>query len=249
MADSFIKYSNYDKKSAFSSIIFGSEKPLLEVELNELQQIIATQKEMLVKILGSGVNVPIDNEGNYVEPYSIDSDNTLHILDCIITGSKGVVFYVEDETVTISEYGEKVYFKVWEEDATYASELKEYGNVNGNTFLNKIMDSRSANETSRRKVIKHELLIGDSIPENTDTESYIEVGRVKYNDDDFLDFEMTNYGNLLTINKSIKELLQEYLVVQMENLSGRMTAVENQLGGITFSIEDGILTATYDDGE
>lgn len=45
---SFDKYSNYAENTAHSSIVFGADKPVLEVELNELQQIINTKLSRII---------------------------------------------------------------------------------------------------------------------------------------------------------------------------------------------------------
>ena len=48
----FNKYSNYTEESSFSSVVFGSNRPLLEVELNEVQQIINSKLNKIMKALG-----------------------------------------------------------------------------------------------------------------------------------------------------------------------------------------------------
>ena len=48
---SFDKYSNYNENTSFSGVVFGSEKPVLEVELNELQQIFNTKLSRLITAL------------------------------------------------------------------------------------------------------------------------------------------------------------------------------------------------------
>jgi len=37
--DKFDRHSNYDTKSSYRQIVFGHDNPLLEVELNEMQQL------------------------------------------------------------------------------------------------------------------------------------------------------------------------------------------------------------------
>ena len=37
--DKFERYSNFDNKSSYQNVVFGHDQPMLEVELNEMQQI------------------------------------------------------------------------------------------------------------------------------------------------------------------------------------------------------------------
>ena len=54
---SFDKYSNYNENTSHSSIIFGADKPVLEVELNEMQQIINTKlSRIITALLGTLAN-------------------------------------------------------------------------------------------------------------------------------------------------------------------------------------------------
>ena len=39
----FDKYTNYKENAGVSSVIFGAEKPVLEVEMNEVQEIQKTR--------------------------------------------------------------------------------------------------------------------------------------------------------------------------------------------------------------
>ena len=53
---SFDKYTNYKDNAGVSSVVFGAEKPLLEVEMNEVQEIQKTMLRRAIKnILGDGI--------------------------------------------------------------------------------------------------------------------------------------------------------------------------------------------------
>lgn len=212
MADnSFNKYSNYNENSSFSSIVFGAEKPVLEVELNELQQIIGNFRKLIVSMFGSGVF--ITDESDKSEHGEIVGE-TFSINDLLVTGDSGVIFKVNSSKVSFSgtTFSDSVpyyvYYKVWEEIVTYKDTLKKDGEVNSeNNVENTIMDSRSPVETTRRKVLKKELLFGETVPNNTDKETYIliatlkEVGGVK-------DFEF-NIGAMASISKGMSESLEQ----------------------------------------
>ena len=51
----FSKLTNYAKNSGFSEVVFGAQAPVLEVELNELQEIINTKMQYLCSFIGTSV--------------------------------------------------------------------------------------------------------------------------------------------------------------------------------------------------
>ena len=46
----FEKYTNYTDNAGVSGVVFGSEKPVLEVELNEMQEIQKTFLRNTIKM-------------------------------------------------------------------------------------------------------------------------------------------------------------------------------------------------------
>lgn len=176
---SFDKYSNYDEKSSFSEVVFGAEKPLLEVELNEMQQIINSKIKRIAGVLGSCI-VPLSN-GSI--SYS-SSTKKISISNCVIMTENGLTAFVDYINVAITA-GE-VYFKVQETYVDSTSTMKEYGNTDGNDTPNTIIDSRFNVETSRRKAVVYTLMNSGAVPADTDTEKYVRVGKL--------------YGTTLTLN-------------------------------------------------
>lgn len=267
MEDNFKYHSNYDEKSSFSDIVFGAEKPLLETELNEMQQIIGTKLKYLFNVLGSCVNSVYGSES---ESIFLVNNNVLHVKDCIVTTVDGNIFYVKDESIPITS-GYKAFFKVWEEVEDYLSELKEYGNIKGSSVPNKIKDERNGEETTRRTVLKHELMKGVSIPSDTDKVKYIGVG--EYTD---TGFEAYTNGFLNETNKALLDItleinrlsskvdagltsgfieltFDEYCALsEEEKNNGYVYLVPDSVvisqDNIEIDVVDGLLTIRYDDG-
>ena len=168
---SFDKYSNYTEDTSFSSVVFGAEKPVLEVELNELQQIIDSKIKRITGVLGSCI-VPLSN-GSI--SYS-SSAKKLTISKCVIITESGLTAFIDYLYVSISA-GE-VYIKVQEIEVDSTSILKEYGNTDGNTITNTIIDSRFNMETTKRKIVVYTIMNGSAVPSDTDTEKYVRVGKL-----------------------------------------------------------------------
>ena len=95
MSTGFEKYSNYSESSSFSSVVFGAEKPLLEVELNELQQIINTKLSRIMKVLGTCV-IPLSNDSITFD----SSSKMVFISDCLILEKSGLTAYVGSAKVS-----------------------------------------------------------------------------------------------------------------------------------------------------
>ena len=167
----FDKYSNYDENTSFSSVVFGSDKPVLEVEFNELQQIINTKLSRLLKGFRSGVIPLSDNSISFSS-----SSLTLTIKDCIILDKSGLTAYVPSASIVMSTTNRKAYFALQEVDVDSTSTLKSYGNTAGEVVTNPILDSRTPVETTRRKAVTYTLMCSLNIPENTDTIKYVPVG-------------------------------------------------------------------------
>lgn len=144
----FDKYTNYNDQAGVSSVVFGANKSVLEVELNEVQEI--NQKllrNMIAKICGDGITdiTKITYENGVI---SIASDCSIAI-DGIIINCTGLSMSVPSGTV---------YLQVWEEVVDYNAILMKEGNQNSSEVVdNYIKDSRTNEETTRRKVIKYTL--------------------------------------------------------------------------------------------
>ena len=145
---SFDKYTNHRDNAGVSGVVFGAEKPLLEVEMNEVQEIQKSMLRRAIKnIIGDGVTdlSKIVYEGGAVK-----------VKESCALAVDG--YMVESTGLSLTASSGTVYLQVWEETATYSETLKKEGNQQDNaTVTNWFKDNRSDTETSRRKVVKYTL--------------------------------------------------------------------------------------------
>ena len=145
---SFDKYTNHRDNAGVSGVVFGAEKPLLEVEMNEVQEIQKSMLRRAIKnIIGDGVTdlSKIVYEGGAVK-----------VKEGCALAVDG--YMVESTGLSITASSGTVYLQVWEETATYSETLKKEGNQQDSTTVtNWFKDNRSDTETSRRKVVKYTL--------------------------------------------------------------------------------------------
>ena len=145
---SFDKYSNYKDNAGVSSVVFGAEKPLLEVEMNEVQEVQKTMLKRAIKnLLGDGIT----------DLSKITfADGTLKIGDKCSLVVDG--FMVECTGLSIPATSGTVYLQVWEDVVSYNETLKVEGNQqSSSTVANFFKDNRSPAETTKRKVVKYTL--------------------------------------------------------------------------------------------
>jgi len=195
----FEKHSNYNENTSFSSVVFGANKPLLEVEMNELQQIVTTKLSRVIKAFGSCV-LPLADDSLV---FNKDT-KVLTVKNTVILEESGLTAYVQSVQVTLSNANKYAYFKVEEVDVTRTDTLKAYGNTAGATVSNPIQDSRSPVETTRRKAVCYTLMCGAEVPSNTDTAKYVEVGSFNSDLNSFVDeYKVTPVSDLgLSLNES-----------------------------------------------
>lgn len=145
---SFDIYSNYRNNAGVSGVVFGAEKGVLEVELNELQEISKHRLKTLASIM-------VRNGISDVSKITLSSDvlsvaACTFVVDGLVIDNTGLSIEVDD--------GDDIYLQVWEEQATYEDTLKLQGNQQeSNTVTNWFLDNRGSNETSRRLVTKYQL--------------------------------------------------------------------------------------------
>ena len=171
----FDKYSNYDERTSFVAVQYGHDKPLLEVELNEMQQIqVDAKADVIRKSLPSGFTQLVDSdfkgENVIFAPTSngLVQKNKIAIapFQCIINGyllkCKGNYSYnkIDDyilidlgNTSTTSTRDSLVYLETWFESIPGDSEIYKYGYIKGDTIGTPALDDRVAEETSRRIVM------------------------------------------------------------------------------------------------
>ncbi len=139
--------SKFNKEANFVSIRFGADAPLLETELNEMQDI---QRHRLKSALKAIVQDGLLAGG------SLTYDGSKFIIENTDAIIDGEVYHISHLEITVSD-GEDVYLKVWEKDISYQSTIKKYGNEQEVTIPNEIFDERVNQETSRRVALVYDL--------------------------------------------------------------------------------------------
>lgn len=172
----FSKYSNYNEQTSFSGVTFGANSPVLEVELNEMQQIEDTKFKRLTDIIGDCVH-PMSNGS--VEFNA--STKVLTLTNCVVI-AHGFSAFISSATVTLSATNKYAYVKMEQKTVNGETALKAYGNTAGAPISNPVYDTRVGTETTRRRLISVTLSAGTSIPANTDTITYAPVGELVGND-------------------------------------------------------------------
>lgn len=150
MAD-FSLISKFNPTANFKLLQIGSDAPVLEVELNEMQEIADNKMNLFMQgFIGEGLssihNIEYDNE---TKEFTM-RDNIAFI--------GGRVIPISTLSLRLNA-GEIAYLKVWEETVTYKDLIPYYGNVQETRYVeNYLFDDRIAMETSRRVQTKYDLV-------------------------------------------------------------------------------------------
>lgn len=144
----FDKYTNYKENAGVSSVVFGAEKPVLEVEMNEIQEV---QKTMLRRVVKNTLGDGITDLSKIVY-----QNGAVKVLEGCALAVNG--YMIECSGLSVNVTNGTVYLQVWEDTVSSDGTLKEGGNQQStNTVNNYFKDSRTPVETSRRKVLKYTL--------------------------------------------------------------------------------------------
>ena len=196
----FEKYTNYTDNAGVSGVVFGSEKPVLEVELNEMQEIQKTFLRNTIKnIIGNGIT----------------DKSKITYKDGVLSVAEGCAFAVDGYLIqctglSINVASGIVYLQVWEEDAGFSTPLYKEGNQQSTTVENYFKDSRYPSETSRRKLLKYTLSLTE---DNT-----------KHN----LPVASVNSNGTFT-HSVIKEINLTKLTSKVEDILSRTSALEEMV--------------------
>lgn len=214
---SFDKYTNYKDNAGVSGVVFGAEKPLLEVEMNEMQEV---QKTMLRNAIKSIMGDGITDLGKITF-----SDGTLSIGDKCALSVDG--YLVECTGLSIElEDNQTAYLQVWEETVSYGDTLKEEGNQQSTDEVqNWFKDNRSQAETSRRKVIKYTLSTSETLNVHN-----LAIASVS--------------GGVMT--KLCKEVSMSSLSKQVIDLRVQMGTLEDGVLGVEVDLTNNTVTRTGD---
>lgn len=163
MAD-FEKRSNYNKDAGVVQVKIGFEKPVLEVELNEMQEI---QRQRVKDVIQAVVPNGVLHGGTYT--YS----NGIFKIQEVTAIIEGEIIYIPSLQISAGN-DDIIYIKVWEKEVTATTVMKAYGNEQGEVIPNYIVDSRVGQETSRRIVLAYDLV------KSTESDGvYLKLGKIK----------------------------------------------------------------------
>jgi len=161
----FSQNSKFNKYANFSSIKFGADAPLLETELNEMQDI---QRERLRSFLKVHVGDGLYGVGtiNYSDDlFTIENELAL------VNGNLITISRLEIEAVE----GDSIYLQVKEKEVAYTDVLKKYGNEQEtSTVPNQMYDERVNQETTRRVVETYTL----SLTTDDEDSYYLKLGTI-----------------------------------------------------------------------
>lgn len=161
----FTRHSNFDKDANFGSVKFGADAPLLETELNELQDIQNYKRRELLRKMFDNCILELGNI-SYVN-HNLVIENTSFLID-------GELIYINNVNIPIS-LGQSFYIKLDEKVLTHLDDIKEFGNEHSNsTIPNNIVDSRVGAETSRRVVLTYSIT-------TTPSEKSFKLGEISNN--------------------------------------------------------------------
>lgn len=164
----FSKESTFSKDNNFSLVKIGERKPVLETELNEMQEIQNQKRKEVVKLLlADGVfksaNITFTG-GNFT------ISNTSVVLS-------GEILTISSLTIPAVN-GDSIYVDMWEEEVSYLDVIKKGGNQQSTDVVtNKLFDSRANIETARRVQVKYTLSKTNTDP----IHQYLKLGRIENN--------------------------------------------------------------------
>lgn len=155
---SFDKHSNFNKQANFTEVKFGENKPVLEVELNELQQI---QNEARADIIRDTIPSGFTKLGEIDYDYCLNNENKIKLKTDSVAYVNGYRINIPKDTIIdIGEAPKKdaredlLFLEVWREEVNSESKLTIAGGEGQPTISNTIKDKRYPIETTHRVALK-----------------------------------------------------------------------------------------------
>lgn len=171
---SFDIHSNFDKRANFTEVKFGEGKPVLEVELNELQNI---QNEARADLIRDSIPSGFTSLGELDFAYSAINENVIRLKSESVAYVNGYrILLPKGMTIDLGEAPKDkpredlVFLEVWREEVNYEDTLHTQGGENLGTITNPIKDSRYPIETSRRVALKWRI----RVQQNVDFNKYVD---------------------------------------------------------------------------
>ena len=162
--------TNYKENTSFSSVVFKDKSPVLEVELNEIQDIVNTKIARLIKSIGQGVISLSEDSITYNK-----NTKKLVVKNCVILEESGLTAYVKEASLTLTSNTTCIYFTLTEKLVTGSDVIKENGLEGASNVTNTIIDTRYGVETSNRIVTEVSLRGSNSFPT---TGGIVQIGKL-----------------------------------------------------------------------
>ena len=152
----FSKNSNYNPDANVAQVKFGADAPVLEVELNELQQVQDKAREDLIRsMIPSGFTKPVEINHYHEKTSSnvmvIGNDAEAYVNGIRICIPKGTRIELGDSPKKETRE-DLVFLEVWKEEVNSKTSLKKYGGDSQETIPNNLIDPRVGEETSHRVI-------------------------------------------------------------------------------------------------
>lgn len=150
----FSKNSNYNPDANVAQVKFGADAPVLEVELNELQQVQDKAREDLIRsMIPSGFTKPVIIDFYHDKTNS----NTLYTLEDAEAYVNGMRIFIPKGTkIDLGDSPKKdiredlIFLEVWKEEVDSKVILSQYGGEGQKETQNNLIDPRVGEETSHR---------------------------------------------------------------------------------------------------
>ncbi len=173
---SFQYDTNYARERAFEKVRFGAKSPILEVELNEMQDILRNLIRNHMQVLfASGVDASlILTNTDYDNTFRIDAfwawvggrhvyvsgtDNGAHL-----SVADGHNYFDAGAPPVSGSRTDLVFLEVWEGEVKPGEGIYKWGTQNsGQTLTNNLLDSRIGQETTWRHQIMNEIRVAPGI--------------------------------------------------------------------------------------
>lgn len=154
----FNKGSTFNKDANFQGVKFGADAPLLETELNELQDI---QTEARAEIIRDSIPSGFVQLGELDYDYMLNNENCVKMKTDSVAYVNGYKILIPKDTIVdIGKAPEKdaredlLFLEVWKEEVTKDSQLTVAGGEGQASTTNNILDPRVGQETSRRVALR-----------------------------------------------------------------------------------------------
>lgn len=216
MKQGFEYNSTFNTDSSFTSIKFGYDKPVLETELNEMQEIQNHNRKLLTnKICKSGIIELVDkdfmgkdiiyNPNNELNKIAIApmkvmiNGHEIHVCGNYKVGEISSYIDIdlgeaptgeEDETKFRQDL---VFLQVWLEEFDENDLMRRYGHTEGTIIPNTIVDARVGKETSHRMVLKWKIRTTNIL------NKFMDFDRWEYG----FGFENNGIGNFVRIETDV----------------------------------------------